>query len=139
MALVPLRKGAQAVLKPGVRTITEITLELGGIGIGGDHIAGLHGNKLSMGLKVIVSGENALFHQHTLQRTHELEQLNRRSESTKLPPLPPLRKKLRNQSECVTNGARSQSNNALLGTGFLNEPYSDLLCGNTRPYFVFAC
>lgn len=75
VALIPLGKGPQAILKRRRGLIAQVALERRGVGVGDGHVAGLHRHELLVGLEVVVGGEHALLHQHALQRVDEVEQV----------------------------------------------------------------
>ena len=53
----------------------EVTLQGGGIGIGGGHIAGLHRHQLLMRLKVVIPGQHAGTDQLLLQDVDKVQQV----------------------------------------------------------------
>ena len=73
VALIPLGKGPQAVLKRRRGLVAQVVLERRSVGVGDGHVARLHGHELLVGLKVVVGREHALLHQHALQRVDEVE------------------------------------------------------------------
>lgn len=75
VALIPLGKGPQAVLKRRRGLVAHVALERRGVGVGDGHVAGLHGHELLVGLEVVIGREHALLHQHALQRVDEVEQV----------------------------------------------------------------
>lgn len=75
VALIPLGKGPQAVLKRRRGLVAQVVLERRSVGVGDGYVARLHGHELLVGLKVVVGREHALLHQHALQRVDEVEQV----------------------------------------------------------------
>lgn len=75
VALIPLGEGPQALLERGRGLVAQVALERRGVGVGYGHVAGLHRHELLVGLEVVVGRENALLHQHALQRVDEVEKV----------------------------------------------------------------
>ena len=75
VALIPLGEGPQAVLERGRGLVAQVALERRGVRVGDGHVAGLHGHELLVGFKVVIGRQNALLHQHALQRVDEVEQV----------------------------------------------------------------
>ena len=59
---IPFRKLAQAFAQGGAGLETKVALQGRGVGISYGHIAGLHGNELLMGIKVVIGGKHSGTH-----------------------------------------------------------------------------
>ena len=70
-----MSKCSEAFTEGDFRSETKVTLQSGGIGIGGGNITGLHGYELLVSLEIIVLGEHTGTHQFLLEDIHEVEEV----------------------------------------------------------------
>ena len=75
IALVPLGEAAEAFTQRSGGLEAEVLFERGGVGVGDGDITGLHGNKLLVGLEVVVFGKDSCTDEFFLKDGDEIEQV----------------------------------------------------------------
>ena len=72
---IPLCKGTETLTEGSAGFETEVALEGGGVGIGDRDIAGLHGDKLFVGIEIVVLGKDTGTDEFLLQDSDEIQQI----------------------------------------------------------------
>lgn len=73
--LIPFGKFSHTFLRGRCRPESEILLQISGVHIGDRHIAGIHGNQLSMSLKVIACRQNTSGDRRLMENTNAIQQI----------------------------------------------------------------
>ena len=75
ICLVPLGESAEAFTQRSGGLEAEVLFERGGVGVGDGDIARLHGDKLLVGLEIVVFGEDSCTDEFLLKDGNEVEQV----------------------------------------------------------------